>query len=107
MDISLPNKDYRVVAELMDTLLEAEDTEQRGGVFAQICRELTPEGEADADIRQFLDRLNALPIDSEEWIEQFSAFQQALTKRLDLAAGDIFACGKMAVPRKLRMPCIA
>lgn len=123
MDIySYLKKDHRLVEDLMEQVITAQDPDQREELFEQIKQELTlhadteeetfykavekatrsqavgeqmehAHGEHD-EIREYLEKLSDLSPDDEEWIEQFGEFKHAVTHHVEEEEGEIFEKAK-------------
>lgn len=118
-------KDHKHVSELMEALLATQDMEERADLFATIQAELTLhakteeatfyaalenrkqteeriEGaeEAHDEMEKYLKKLGSLPIDSEEWIEQFGEFKHCVTHHVEEEEGKIFEKAKKILSDK-------
>lgn len=115
-------KDHRLVADLMEALLATKDIKERTSLFAQIKEELTLHADTEEvtfykaiedatrskqveeklehadeehdEIRDYLKKLSATPIQTEKWIECFGEFKHAVTHHVDEEEGDIFEKAK-------------
>jgi hemerythrin superfamily protein len=115
-------KDHRLVADLMETLLATKNPAERAPIFAKIKEELTLHADTEEktfykavenassaksveekmehadeehdEIRKYLKKLSATPIESEEWLEQFGEFKHAVTHHVEEEEGDIFEKAK-------------
>lgn len=115
-------KDHQLVADLMEQVIASQDLSQREELFVQIKMELTlhadteeatfykaiedatrsksveeqiehAHGEHD-EVREYLEKLESLDIESEEWIEQFGEFKHAVTHHVEEEEGEIFEKAK-------------
>lgn len=115
-------KDHRLVADLMETLLATTDQGKRQMLFSQIKEELTLHADTEEvtfyaaiekatrskqveekmehadeehdEIREYLEKLSSLPMESEEWIEQFGEFKHSVTHHVEEEEGEIFEKAK-------------
>lgn len=115
-------KDHRLVADLMETLLATTDAAKRKMLFEQIKAELTLHADTEeatfyaaieratrskqveekmehadeehGEIRKYLDTLGSLPMDSEQWMEQFGEFKHSVTHHVKEEENEIFEKAK-------------
>lgn len=113
-------KDHRKVADLMEQVIANPD--QREELFAEIKYELMLHADTEEvtfykaletaartqavgekmehaeeehdEVRMYLEKLSTLPIDSEDWIEQFGEFKHAVTHHVEEEEGEIFEKAK-------------
>ena len=111
-------KDHRLVADLMEQVIAAQDTAKRQQLFQQIKTELTLHADTEEvtfyqaiedatrsknvqekmehadeehdEIREYLEKLSTIAVESEEWIEQFGEFKHSVTHHVEEEEGDIF-----------------
>jgi len=111
-------KDHRLVAELMETVISSDDAKQRAFLFDKIKHELTLHADTEEltfyraiekatssanvhermehadeehdEIRDYLDKLSDIDVESEEWIEQFGEFKHAVSHHVEEEEGEIF-----------------
>ena len=115
-------KDHRKVAAMMDELIATKDSEARQSLFKQIKMELTLHADTEEvtfykaiddatrskaveeklehadeehdEIRDYLEKLSVLSIESEAWMEQFGEFKHSVTHHVDEEEGEIFEKAK-------------
>lgn len=115
-------KDHRKVEEMMEQLLATQDPTDRQELFEQIKQELTLHADTEEatfyaaiekatrskqveekmehaddehdEIREYLEKLSALPIDGEEWMEQFGEFKHSVAHHVEEEEGEIFKKAK-------------
>lgn len=111
-------KDHKHVTNLMDEVLLARNSDHREALFEEIKLELQLHADAEEatfykaiesatrskaveeqmehadeehdEIRDYLEKLSALSIDSEEWIEQFGEFKHAVSHHVKEEENEIF-----------------
>ncbi len=111
-------KDHRLVADLMDKVVESQDATERQRLFEQIKTELTLHAETEEqtfykaiedatrsknvekemghahhehdEIREYLDKLSTTPVNDEAWIETFGEFKHSVAHHVEEEEGDIF-----------------
>jgi hemerythrin superfamily protein len=111
-------KDHRKVAGLIEQVLHSSDSTQRSNLFAEIKQELSLHNDSEqktfykaideatrshqveekiehaehehAEIRQYLEKLSKLSIESEEWMEQFGEFKHAVTHHVKEEESEVF-----------------
>jgi hemerythrin superfamily protein len=123
MDIySYLKKDHKLVADLMESVVASQDADERKAIFTKIKQELTLHADTEEvtfykaiedatrsqnvqekmehadsehnEIREYLEKLSSIPIESEEWIEQFGEFKHSVTHHVEEEEGDIFEKAK-------------
>lgn len=123
MDIySYLKKDHRTVAELMEAVVMSKSRTQRAELFATIKEELTLHADTEEatfykaieaasrskqvhekmehadeehdEIRDYLKKLSAIPVGTDEWIEQFGEFKHAVTHHVEEEENEIFEKAK-------------
>lgn len=115
-------KDHKHVANLMDEVLLTRAADQREALFAEIRMELELHADTEEatfykaignatrskaveeqmehadeehnEIRDYLEKLSALPMDSEEWMEQFGEFKHAVSHHVKEEENEIFEKAK-------------
>jgi hemerythrin superfamily protein len=115
-------KDHRKVSDLMEALLACSNLRERQEIFTTIKEELTLHSDTEEvtfyaaiekatrskaveekmehadeehnEIRTYLQTLSELPIESEEWMEQFGEFKHAVTHHVEEEEGEIFEKAK-------------
>lgn len=108
-------KDHRQVSDLMDKLLAARSVSRRKTLFNQICTELSLHAETEEatfyralerkstvkekmkhaheehdEIREYIDKLSVITMESEKWIETFGEFKHAVEHHVKEEEEDIF-----------------
>lgn len=123
MDIySYLKNDHLQVAALMETLLDARTNQQRAVLFRRIRDELTLHADTEEitfykaideatsstraeerlehadkeheEIRQYLVRLSAMPIENPKWMELFGELRHAVTHHVQEEERDVFESAK-------------
>lgn len=115
-------KDHRKVADLMEQVLAASSPAQREELFVQIKQELTLHADAEEqtfykaiehatksqqvqekmehadhehdEIREYLEKLSTMQVESEDWLEQFGELKHAVTHHVEEEEEDIFEKAK-------------
>jgi hemerythrin superfamily protein len=114
-------KDHRKVADLMEQVV-ASGSSQREALFQQIKQELTLHADTEEptfyravehasrsknvqekmehadeehdEIREYLEKLGAIPFESTEWMEQFGELKHAVTHHVEEEESEIFEKAK-------------
>ena len=123
MDIySYLKKDHRLVADLMDQVVASQDPNERQTLFTQIKTELTLHADTEEqtfykaiedatkaklvehemehahmeheEVREYLEKLSAMPVSDEAWIETFGEFKHAVAHHVEEEEGDVFESAK-------------
>lgn len=123
MDIySYLKNDHLQVAALMETLLDAQTLRQRDVLFRRIRDELTLHADTEEitfykaideatnskraeerlehadkeheEIRQYLVRLSAMPVDNPQWMTLFGELHRAVTHHVEEEEREVFASAK-------------
>ncbi|MFO1241749.1 MAG: hemerythrin domain-containing protein [Rickettsiales bacterium] len=112
-------KDHRHVSELMEKLLSARSKTRRKAIFDEICSELTLHAETEEatfykalekksqteekmehaheehdEIREYMDKLDVISMESEKWIETFGEFKHAVEHHVHEEEESIFKKAK-------------
>lgn len=115
-------KDHQKVADLMEQVLANQNPATRENLFLEIKKELTLHADTEEvtfykaieeatknqnvhekiehadeehdEIREYLEKLSGLQVESEEWIETFGEFKHSVTHHVEEEEGDIFEKAK-------------
>lgn len=115
-------KDHRHVSNLMEKLLSARSISRRKTLFSQICEELTLHAETEEatfyralegksktqdkmkhaheehdEIREYIEKLSVITMESEKWIETFGEFKHSVEHHVKEEEEDIFQKARMVL----------
>ncbi len=115
-------KDHKLVAKLMESVINTNDASERYALFTKIKQELTLHADTEeltfykaiqdatnskniqekmehadeehSEIRKYLKKLTSIPVEDEEWIEKFGEFKHAVTHHVSEEEESLFEKAK-------------